>query len=740
MAEGKITPLTQDIITARQWAAGQRFSSPTQPQDWFGPGAPMPPAAPESVKGRQWDYPAGANLDYIPRGDQAVSFAQLRALALNCDLVRLVIETRKDQLCKMKWVVKAKEDVGGSQAGKPAPLAQTKAATALLKRPDRVHSFNQWLRMLLDDMFTIDAASIYSRPNKGGGLYALDLLDGATIRPVIDAGGRTPMDGPAYVQVLKGVVTAHYDRQELLYLPRNPLTWRVYGLSPVEQIVLVVNTILRRQMHLLQYYTEGNLPDALLTVPADWSTSQIAEWQQYWDALFAGNTAQRRRGTWVPKDMTPHFMKEAALKDPIDEWFARVVCFCFSVSPQPFVQSINRATAETAQEAALSEGLAPVMEWVADGVNLCLETGGFDLVEFCWEEETSIDPHIQAQIDDLDIKNGLRLRSEIRSSRGLDPDAVPDFIMTAQGPVLIDDIGKEPVEQLPEEQLPVASSQLPVKAEENKKEAVTENRKPKTENLAKTGVGKKKVKIQPIDRQRPAVKKAQAALNKLMGKAFKADAKAAAEQLAQGLGLAKATDDDRIDKLLRELALAGITATRAEAAAILAKAAQNGGLAAFTQIYFEDRAIVNQVNKLAVEWAGNRAAELVTKIQESTRDYLRADVTKAMEEGWSSKQLSQALQENFGFSEGRSDMIARTEIAFADCQGNYMAYVNSGVVSGKEWILGSEHQDDDECDDNVRDEVIPLDQAFSSGDMTPPAHPHCVCDFLPVLMEQGGGE
>ena len=92
-------------------------------------------------------------------------------------------------------------------------------------------------------------------------------------------------------------------------------------------------------MHLLQYYTDGNLPDALLEVPEKSSTSQIAEFQQYWDGLHSGNTAQRRRGKWVPHGTTPHLMKEGDLKSPVDEWFARVVCYAFSVSPQPSSKS-----------------------------------------------------------------------------------------------------------------------------------------------------------------------------------------------------------------------------------------------------------------------------------------------------------------------------------------------------------------------------------------------------------------
>jgi hypothetical protein len=163
--------------------------------------------------------------------------------------------------------------------------------------------------------------------------------------------------------------------------------------------------------------------------------------------------------------------------------------------------------------------------------------------------------------------------------------------------------------------------------------------------------------------------------------------------------------------------------------------------------------LTETMSNLAVEYAKARGAELVGKrllpdgtiidnphsewfIEQSTRDLLRADVTKAVEEGWSTKKLGDTLEQNYAFSEERADMIARTETAFADSRGNMIAYKESGIVSGKEWILGSEHDVDDECDDNVAAGVIGLDEAFPDGSTEAPAHPRCVCDVLPVLAEE----
>jgi len=62
------------------------------------------------------------------------------------------------------------------------------------------------------------------------------VIDGATIKPLIGDDGRAPEPpDPAYQQVLHGVPAADFSADELLYLPRNARTHRLYDLSPVDQ-------------------------------------------------------------------------------------------------------------------------------------------------------------------------------------------------------------------------------------------------------------------------------------------------------------------------------------------------------------------------------------------------------------------------------------------------------------------------------------------------------------------------
>jgi hypothetical protein len=364
------------------------------PDARFGPLQPLAPMAPPEVKGRQWDYPFGANLNYIPRAEDGVSFAELRALADALPLLRAVIETRKDQIAAQSYAVRER-----ARNDTPDASKSIDAVTRFLARPDRRHSFADWLRMLLEDMLVIDAATLYPRYGRGGALYALDVIDGATIKPLIGEDGRSPEPpDPAYQQILKGIPAADFSAEELLYLPRNPRAHRLYGMSPVEQIALTVNIALRRDAATLDYYRTGSTPDAFATLPKEWTVDQIRSFQDYFDALMSGNLARRRQTKFMPADFKLIEARQPPLKDQYDEWLARIICYAFSVPASAFVSQVNRATSETLRLQATQEGLVPLKTWIKSAldhvIQSCMNEPG---LEFVWVGDDAVDPLQQAQ-------------------------------------------------------------------------------------------------------------------------------------------------------------------------------------------------------------------------------------------------------------------------------------------------------------------------------------------------------
>ena len=407
------------------------------PATWMSPAQPMPPTEP-AVAGRQFDYPVGANLFYTPRGQELTSFEQLRALADNCELVRLAIETRKDQVAGLTWSI-SHVDPKKNRPDDPARLEVER----ILARPDAVHSWQAWLRMVLEELLVIDAPAIYPRKRRDGSHYAFELIDGATIKPLIDATGRSPMPpSPAYQQVLKGLPTVDYTRDELLYLPRNPRVHKFYGFSPVEQIVLTVNIALRRSVSQLQYFTDGTVPAAFATVPTGWTPQQIEQFQEYWDTLVEGDQARRRQVRWGPAGAKITMLRDAPLQDTFDEWLARIVSFAFSLPPTPFVKQMNRATAETAQSTALKEGLGPLKVWIKELVDELIQSRlGFAHLAFRWQNATAVDPAVRAEILTTYQAHAVYSVNEVRTKLGETPIAKPwaneRVVATTDGAALI---------------------------------------------------------------------------------------------------------------------------------------------------------------------------------------------------------------------------------------------------------------------------------------------------------------
>ena len=164
MSDAIQRPLPPSVFARLAQATRYAITGVT-PDSWFGPQQPLEPQAPPDVKGRQFDYAFGANLNYVPRAEGGIGFAELRALADALPLLRAVIETRKDQIAAQSFTVRPR-----ARANIPDASPRIDKALALLARPDRRHSFADWLRMLLEDLLVIDAATIYPRYDRGGRL------------------------------------------------------------------------------------------------------------------------------------------------------------------------------------------------------------------------------------------------------------------------------------------------------------------------------------------------------------------------------------------------------------------------------------------------------------------------------------------------------------------------------------------------------------------------------------------
>lgn len=380
----------------------------------------------------QYEYAVGSNLVVSPRMESngaLVPFNVLRNVAQNHDVTALCIKMMIDQVCGDEWdiVVADKNDREHHED-------DVKVVKAFFARPDKVHLFNDWLKPILYDCLSIDAACIYKRRTRGGKLYSLEYVDGSSIKPLIDMYGRVPLPPyAAYQQIIYGVPYGSNGKKEtkelgftindISYRPRYPRTFSLYGTSPVETILMKINIALRRDSMNLQYYTDGTTPDGgIFTFDKDDMTvDQIQQFATLYNDIMAGRLKERFKLKFLPKG-TYTATKEHKFDVEYDEWIARIVAIAFGVNPQQFIMMMNRSTGQLQDEQQTELGLAPLEnflnEWFTDIIQNEL---GYPHLKFAYIGEKRDDAAMSINRDVNFVQSGILTIDEVRSQRGMPP-------------------------------------------------------------------------------------------------------------------------------------------------------------------------------------------------------------------------------------------------------------------------------------------------------------------------------
>jgi hypothetical protein len=144
--------------------------------------------------------------------------------------------------------------------------------------------------------------------------------------------------------------------------------------------------------------------------------------------------------------------------------------------------------------------------------------------------------------------------------------------------------------------------------------------------------------------------------------------------------------------------------------------------------------------------AGNRAAALLVNkprglstlldgrgltiqgINRTSLDRIGTRLANALAQGLPPSEVD--LSDFFDDSE-RALAIAQTEMSRAVATASRQLYEESGVEL-VEWIVAAPC---DLCQENADVSPIRIDDTFPSGDTEPPAHPNCVCDIAPYVVD-----
>lgn len=472
-------PRDNQLYTGGAFSPLQPINPVSIDQSWDGnpDHRPMP---------RRWQYPVGWNLPVGQPGTEGLkitSFATLRSFADMYSIVRSVIDQCIEEIIATNWDIiptkTAELAMYGDEKAQEDFARRREQAMQFWARPDqRYRDWQSWMHALLEDYFVLDAMSLYLHPTrlKGHGPFnsswsALDVIDGSTIRPLLDVRGGTPAaPNPAYEQYMWGVprvdLMTPLDQQagddmaiakvdefkgdQLLYLPYETRDWTPYGFSHLERALVPVVTGFRRQIYALQYYDQGTLPAVYVTPGPDISTpQQIAMLQRALNNI-AGDQAWKHKVIVLPPGSKVDPQKTVNLADQFDQVLAAAVTMVFAKTPMDIgmtpriaaVQSpsetkeFEQINSENSDRRGLKPRLAFLKRVLFDYV--MQQLWGQKDMEWHWPGlDTAEDQLSKLQYWSGLVKAGIASIDQAAQALGLQPWGLPETqlpgIQTAQG-------------------------------------------------------------------------------------------------------------------------------------------------------------------------------------------------------------------------------------------------------------------------------------------------------------------
>ena len=457
---------------------------PNQANVPFTPGVPIIPGAINPIRSdgrpdpRRYEYQVAQNINITET--RLVPFKTLRAAADQIDILRRCIEVLKSKIAGLDWDIVLGEDAAEKIMQETGETNLTRAmAQAKSKFQDEISrlkqfwevpdisnglTFTDWLNMALEDVLVLDAWAIWPQKTVGGDLRGLQILDGATIKPLIDDRGMRPAPPfPAFQQILYGFprsefsapdetldADGEFSSDELAYMVKNRRTTSIYGYGPVERALPLADLYLRRQQWLRAEYTDGVLPELMFKTDASFGNSPdlLRAYENIFNDDLAGQTEQRKRARLLPAGIDPVQFDGYGekFKDTLDEFLITSICGHFGVLPTEIGYTPKGGlggAGHQAGEATSSEviGLIPLQQWLGRQLSQLsyVFLGMPRELEFRFMASERQDESATSSVIDQKIRSGRLTINEARSKDGLpliDSDVADQPIFIAGAAVL----------------------------------------------------------------------------------------------------------------------------------------------------------------------------------------------------------------------------------------------------------------------------------------------------------------
>lgn len=721
---------------------------------------------------QKYTMPIGYNSQSVDQarktaGDSLVSMNTLRQLSVRHETTRAAINVRKRQITQLDWnIVDADPDNKTSYSDN-----ELKEIKNRLRNIGGVGvTFRSILDQLIEDCLVLDALTFYKQKTVGGDLLRIVPIDGATIKLRVDENGLMPLPPEiAFEQWILGSKVSEMTTDEMSYNRMNPRTNSPYGLSPLESLIITVDSSLRAALYNSAYLSDNNIPMGFINVPPEWTPAQLKEYKEFFDAMVAS-----------PKDQAKIFPIPAGAKyqpatKPKDFSFGefysyldRKVAMLFDITPQELGLELQqyKENADSQEEIQMRKGLKPLAHFIEDVfTQLLRDDMGYPDLALRFSG-------IETRFSMNDIKTYVPLGvigiDEVRNDMALPKLNVPPLIIQGGNVTPVMNYEVDEKGEFVNKPTTVSGMQTEVKPPEKKAGDSSVDlklwEKKALSDIKKKGKVYRKFESEYIDKE--IFKNISSELSKAkdssqVKRIFRMKGNKDQNSLSDVESHAKFRQfRNAIQEAIKRqyepfthvANIAAVTATKKDVQGDVQdnvdgffNSIKITGLEDFMRWAFGQGVQTARArmriggtfqipNDKFKEFFAERDNYLIDGVDSTTKDQIVNQIVRGKMQGMTNDEIAAQMAESMDeIASSRADTIVNTEVANAMQQAELDTYQEQGIQQ-KTWVTSEDELVCPVCGD-MDGEVQNVDDEFSSGDDAPPAHPNCRCYIQAVLDE-----
>ena len=646
------------------------------------------------------------------------SFQTLRNISTLHTTTRGAINLRKRQITQLDWSIVDESPSFGANYTEDQ-LYNIKDSFKKIAGPGI--KFRTMLAKMVEDLLVFDALVYEKQRTRAGQVIRLRPIDASTIRIIVDQYGDIPYPpDKAYEQYIRGEKTAELTANDITYDMMNPRNNTPYGLSPIEAMLVVVDSSLRALMANNEYLSSNNVPMGFLGMPEGWSVQQIKEYKTYFDALVSGPKDQAKIFP-IPSGTSYQEAKkltEFSFKEFFD-YLDRITCYMFDITPQDLGLEVKqyKVDGEKQDELSLRKGLKPLA--------MLLEDNFTDVLQNDWNlpgavfRFNGLDHRFTLEEAKEMLPKGAIGVDEWRRDKGLPAIGVGNIVIGAQSVLDVTKINEEQDKKAEEKSKEKEKQEKEVvegedEEKEEPKEALEKRdleawRKKALNDIKKKGkvyrafesnmiskntkemLTERLSKCESIDEVNIVFQDLQKGFNDNYDalqeyektrkyKEFKSKLKKALKKQFEPF-----TQPEVIESVTgfakAEAVEVGVTeyfiALALDAYDFLIDAAKAGGNNAYEELGISGSFKPSDLVKQYIE---DRSTFLINSVDQTTKDYIIRQIVEGKNQSMTNEEIAKVISDNVNqISEYRANLIVTTEVANAMQQAELETYKEQGI-------------------------------------------------------------